>query len=117
MSELINRDEALKALCYFCHGRCKAENTNGKNVIRCSQWIALNSMMLAAETTVDWISVKDRLPRSREVVITCNKYGNMETAVCIAGEFLYYDEEGCPCYLKGITHWMPLPELTEGDTE
>lgn len=65
----------------------------------------------------EWINVKDRLPRSREVVVTCDRYGNMKIASCTAGEFLYYDEESYPHYLKGITHWMPLPELPEGENE
>ena len=66
---------------------------------------------------MQWISVKYRLPRSREVVVACDKYGKMITAVCTSGEFLYYDEEGYPHYLKGITHWMPLPEPPKGENE
>ena len=127
MSDLIKRDEALKALCYFCNGRCKAENTNGKNGIKCSQWIALCSMMPAVETTAEWISVKDRLPET----IPCNAGTAYSEAVCVLtedrivctavwngeywiGDFDYWESDG------KVTHWkpvIPLPEPPKGDTE
>lgn len=55
----------------------------------------------------EWISVKDRLPTSKDVVVLA--YGNHKifiafyTAVCMGDVY--------------ATHWMPLPEAPEIDEE
>lgn len=60
-----------------------------------------------------WISVKDRFPNYRQLVLFI---ANNEM---ISGRFTYDDEEkGCfddilynECfYAPDVTHWMPLPE-------
>ena len=58
----------------------------------------------------DWISVKDRLPMSRFVVLSYEKPLNIIS-------MSFYDkksESWIDCdsgyYLNSVTHWMPLPK-------
>lgn len=61
-----------------------------------------------------WISVKDRLPKSgqRVLVVGVNPQNRMQRHVSVC---TYYNCGRRPCWTKyvGITHWMPLPELPE----
>lgn len=62
-----------------------------------------------------WISVKDRLPKSgqRVLVVGVNPKSNgKQRHVCVC---TYYNHGYGPRWTKyvGITHWMPLPELPE----
>ena len=114
MSDLISRKEVLDMLFKM------RENKNGDDHYRIGVSNAINAVKFAPSIkpeTREWISVKDRLPISRKVVITCDRYDNMNRASCIAGEFYHYDDEGYRNYLRGVTHWMPLPEPPEGENE
>lgn len=61
---------------------------------------------------MDWISVKDRLPKDQKSVLIVNGHGVIKMASLwkkksnewvwlFNGEFKYFND---------ITHWMPLPE-------
>lgn len=57
-----------------------------------------------------WISVKDRLPENRKLVLAIDEFGEM--AVCEAKIdyqyiFMLYNTSH---QIKNVTHWMPLPE-------
>ena len=62
---------------------------------------------------MEWISVKDRLPKPQQGILFCTK-----TAVYIGifwGENKYVNGNMAGCYdedvrLTEITHWMPLPK-------
>lgn len=69
-----------------------------------------------AKPTMDntWITCSERLPRE------CGKYLVAVESEAFRGmryiDILMYDEigwrDGC-CYVNGVSHWMPLPELPE----
>lgn len=62
-----------------------------------------------------WISVKDRLPEEDKRVIVCcqNKKGlqNINMAYQVKG---FWHGNGS---MAGVTHWQPLPELPEVESE
>jgi hypothetical protein len=55
----------------------------------------------------NWISVEDRLPEEKQVVLTYGYDGN-DVLQFLDGEFYHY-EDGYERHLN-ITHWMPLPK-------
>lgn len=60
-----------------------------------------------------WISVDERLPESRNIVIVCDEYGNVGEAYFYQHNRRFrwvYNEE-----LAFATHWMPLPEAPKGE--
>lgn len=80
---------------------------------------------------MNWISVKDRLPKDHERVLVrlgdggfVTKKDRMEIAIArfSGGEFYIYltyrdgmmnDLFIVPCFVDRVTHWMPLPEPPE----
>lgn len=70
---------------------------------------------------MEWISVKDRLPKKEEfVAVSCMKHneGNFRLRKGIAigiwmGVYFVDMPDNCGCNgvdPKDVTHWMPLPE-------
>ncbi len=65
---------------------------------------------------MEWISVKDRLPEHGQDVIVYGPDGVVAYVTYMANDNLlytgfYFDVGGeYITLLKGITHWMPLPE-------
>ncbi|TXG83421.1 MAG: DUF551 domain-containing protein [Spirochaetes bacterium] len=58
-----------------------------------------------------WISVKDRLPEERTVILTYSLDENSEMPICTA----FYKNKNFECSHKdciiyNITHWAELPE-------
>ncbi len=58
----------------------------------------------------EWISVKDKLPENKQIVLVINKFG--EIAVCTANIswnyiFMLSDTN---LQIQDVTHWMDLPE-------
>ncbi len=62
--------------------------------------------------TMEWISVKERLPEERMNVLVCfgtHKY-DVEIGWFDKGQW-YDDTEYQNINLNNVTHWMPLPEI------
>ena len=57
---------------------------------------------------MDWISVKDRLPREDVSVLVCLNY---------MGDRIVEIWQGVDTEDKAATHWMLLPPLPSPDTE
>lgn len=67
---------------------------------------------------MEWISVKDRLPKSSLWVLVAYKTSKRQ---CLMMEIAYlqnyfgyqdwYTTEAKYNTVEGVTHWMPLPEL------
>nr|DAF41905.1 MAG TPA: Protein of unknown function (DUF551) [Caudoviricetes sp.] len=65
------------------------------------------------DTMCNWISVKDRLPVAKEVVLAYESaFDSMSMAFRLPGteEFI---NVGDYYALDAVTHWMPLPEPPE----
>ncbi len=65
---------------------------------------------------MQWISVRDRLPKLDEEVLTyCPdaKYHSQFMAAWFDGEDFWYDEQGSPAV--GVTHWMIMPASPKDD--
>ena len=59
-----------------------------------------------------WISVKERLPNNKEIVIAINEEGEMAICKFEKTEWEYFFMLNMTSYqLKKVTHWMPLPEM------
>jgi len=60
---------------------------------------------------MEWISVKDRLPKMYERVLTyCPEFPRMPIKV----NYIHtYDNEWAYDHSREITHWLPLPEPPE----
>lgn len=58
-----------------------------------------------------WVSVKDRLPQDNERILAYrpNAHPNRKLNVRLMWGW------ECKSKRKGVTHWMPLPELPEED--
>lgn len=69
----------------------------------------------AAIETLDrirWISVKDILPENDNYVLCCTETKKGTKNVIIG----YYMDGAWRCGMNSnVTHWMPLPELPEGE--
>lgn len=56
-----------------------------------------------------WISVKERLPDSNDMVLICDKFGvGLAWFERHRGKNLYWNSD--TGIIKNVTHWMPLPE-------
>lgn len=62
-----------------------------------------------------WISVVERLPEEYDIIL-CFNGSYVQASVFLDGEFIEDDKyEGDP--IRGVTHWMPLPEAPKGGAE
>lgn len=62
---------------------------------------------------MEWISVKDRLPKINQNVLVLTDSGIIEGWMAMGWNFISLNIHGCGCCGKDcdiITHWMPLPE-------
>lgn len=67
---------------------------------------------------VKWNSVKDKLPKDNQVVLTYSEFGVVNTCIfctsTINNESIYIlfpiQDENSLIRLERITHWMPLPD-------
>ncbi len=58
----------------------------------------------------EWISVKDRLPKSRFVVLAYEKPLNTINMSFYENNSESWIDCDSGYYLNSVTHWMPLPE-------
>ena len=65
--------------------------------------------------TFGWISVKDRLPETRNPVLVTNEYGDFYLANCSNGIWTEHSRE--KANFISVTHWMPIPEPPEMNGE
>ena len=70
----------------------------------------------------NWISVEDELPSAGGMYLVCKSAGGFDASciVCMCKWRLrmhYGFEWGCEADMDRVTHWMPLPELPEGEKE
>lgn len=62
---------------------------------------------------MNWISVKDRLPKKYVDVLTYSKEFGVRLNYIDGKGFMYEDERKPYCIFGKVTHWMPLPEPPE----
>ena len=58
---------------------------------------------------MNWISVKDRLPGHRAMYITCDEFNVVEATLFDGNEDAVWNTVAG----TKVTHWMPLPEPPE----
>ena len=64
----------------------------------------------------EWISVKNGLPKQKDVgkeFLCCLKLGLRWRKILLYNDGYFGDVPGRRC--EFVTHWMPLPELPKGD--
>lgn len=72
----------------------------------------LNILQIKGVYKVDWISVKDKLPQHESFVLCCTVEHLPRTALFHSqGDYLFLNPDNMRFQYRGITHWMPLPEL------
>ncbi len=62
----------------------------------------------------EWISIKEKLPKTNEDILICDKYGDIfitHRATCNE----YYTESGNR--IKAVKAWMPLPQPYKAESE
>lgn len=64
-------------------------------------------------TAQEWISVKDMLPKNNEIVIICTDK-NFIYAGELIGDTWFLDNDS---WTATVTHWMPLPQPPNGDSD
>ena len=66
----------------------------------------------------EWVSVEDRLPNDKQIVLFHQKDGFIYCAEYFAGNSLcspsWFIDTDC-WEASGVTHWMPLPERPKED--
>lgn len=72
---------------------------------------------LANQFVLSWISVKERLPEERTMVlivdggeVSVGQYSPTEYHPTGWWDYLSTDINGCEVECHNVTHWMPLPE-------
>lgn len=66
----------------------------------------------------EWVSVKDRMPRYNQHVLTFSP--NMAMPIIVGEYYGYWGEDDDEwyegwSYNREVTHWMPLPEPPKGE--
>jgi hypothetical protein len=59
-----------------------------------------------------WVSVDDRLPKYREVVVIAGPCSMPITGYLLDGAWYEYT---CDDGMMGVTHWLPIPPISEGE--
>lgn len=125
MSEYIDREAAIKAICEYC----SCEQICVRVAEQCGEddcWVmdALKATPNADVRPVRWISVTERLPEDRQNCLCYSSLGTIRV-LCFAKNlrqvdkydfadkkrpgWFFNDSEWGYCEALGITHWMPLP--------
>jgi hypothetical protein len=73
-------------------------------------WMFANGYNSGVWASTNWISVKDRLPKTGGLALVYGSAGAMTVARYIAG-----NDWVVPGLFSIITHWMPLPEPPKED--
>ena len=121
MSDYISRGAAIEKIreaagCAECDGNssalCCCNVCDVYNAIR----LIKNLPAADVEPVQRWILCKDRPPKE------CGRYQAVVESEAFPGsryiDTLSYDKfgwrDGC-CYVSGVSHWMPLPGMPEGE--
>jgi len=65
----------------------------------------------------EWISVKDRMPEDGKEVLFCDGSSIMVGRYNGDEKFWELTDANMIAYAVDITHWMPLPEPPESESE
>lgn len=57
-----------------------------------------------------WISVKDKLPENKQVVLVFNTYGEMAVCECKKDYQYFFILLDTSLQIRDVTHWIDLPE-------
>lgn len=105
ISEQIERLRQYARFCRTTNPSWSAEMLRAADTIEALSEKAIDS---------DWISVKDELPPTEDPVLVCtqskNGCQNTDKGYFADGRWV---RRGC----ARVTHWMPLPELPEPESE
>lgn len=113
-NDLILRGDALKAIRQKCiseHLPFKSNTPEGARVLEAL--VAVHQVKPYKEVCCGWISVKDRLPKAKEMVLAYEAaFDSMSMAFRLPDteEFI---NAGDYYALDAVTHWMPLPKPPE----
>ena len=114
-NDLILRGDALKAIrkrCISEHLPFKSNTPEGERVL--DALVAVHQVKPYKEACCGWISVKDRLPKAKELVLAYEAaFDSMSMAFRLPNteEFI---NAGDYYTLDAVTHWMPLPKPPKG---
>ena len=110
-NDLILRGDALKAIRQRCiceHLHFDSNTPVGARVL--DALAAVYQVKPYKEVCGKWISVKDRLPVAKEVVLAYEAaFDSMSMAFRLPDTEEWIDT-GDYCALDAVTHWMPLPK-------
>lgn len=117
-NDLILRGDALKAIRQRCiseHLPFKSNTPEGARVL--DALVAVHQVKPYKDFCCKWISVKDRLPEDHVAVLVFDSVcRNIYKAWMSHDLGEWFSEEYLPDFLN-ITHWMPLPEPPEVNTD
>ena len=103
-------DKKIEIIWYSLHKSCSVLCTNCKaDIAPCRTEEQATEAW--NKRTPGWISVKDRLPETRNPVLVTNEYGDFYLANCSSGIWTEHFRE--KANFISVTHWMPIPEPPE----
>lgn len=111
MSELIDRQAALDALCDACTLASVKSECIFKNLESCMDHNAILDVPAVEE---QWILCSERLPKNRLCVLVTYKY---EYGLIDHGITWYGEAEKKWNTSRDVIAWMPLPEPYKGEQE
>lgn len=119
-NDLIRRGDALKAIrkaCISAHLPFDSATPEGQRVMEALYVVwkvkKQNNHLDVKKMMNEWISVKDRLPKSRFVVLAYEKPLNSINMSFYEKNSESWIDCDSGYYLNSVTHWMPLPNPPE----
>lgn len=109
MADLINRDHAAQAIEAYLCSQCDYDTDRDPICIACPH-LDGDEILKSVPTVNHWISVEDALPEQDGFYLAYFTFKDGTHATDIA-----YINTGCN--LGSITHWMPLPNKPEVNSD